>query len=126
MFFCPFCKANLPDNTTFCPNCGYPSVLFLPFHPLIKHKSRYILLALLSAVLGIISCALSLFPSLFIFGLILAVPAIALGAISLEGIAQKFNGNFIRLFAITGLVLGVLSYLLNIFVNSEVGTSSGL
>ncbi len=126
MFFCPFCKANLSEKTTFCANCGYSIVLSLPFYPLIEHKSRYILVALVSMVLGITSCALSFFSSLCVFGLILVVPAIAFGAISLEGIAHKLNGKFIRLFAVSGLVLGILSYLLNIFVNSEVGTSSGL
>ncbi len=111
---------------TCCPHCGYALVLSLPFYPLIEHKSRYILVALVSLVLGITSCTLSFFPSVSVCGLILVVPAIAFGAISLEGIAHKLNGKFIRLFAVSGLVLGSLSYLLNIFVNSEVGTTGGL
>jgi hypothetical protein len=126
MFFCPFCKAHLSDNITVCPRCGYSVVLSLPFRPLIQHKSLYILLAFLSMVLGITSCVLSLFPYLFVMGLILVIPAIAFGAISLEGIAHKFNGKLIRLFAITGLVFGVLGYVFNVLINSQVGTSSGL
>jgi hypothetical protein len=77
-------------------------------------------------VLGITSCVLSLFPYLFFMGLILVIPAIAFGAISLEGIAHKLNGKLIRLFAITGLVFGVLGYVFNVLINSQVGTSSGL
>jgi hypothetical protein len=126
MFFCPFCKSNLPNHTTFCPKCGYVVVLSLPFHPLIQHKSRYVLLALLSMALGITSCVLSFFPYLYFIGIALIVPAIAFGAISLEGIAHKFNGKLIRLFAITGLAFGVLGYIFNVLINSEVGTSSGL
>lgn len=116
----------MPQDRTFCPRCGYSVVLSLPFHPLIRHKSRYVLLAFLSMALGITSCALSLFPYFYTIGIILVVPTIALGAISLEGVAHKFNGKLIRLFSVAGLVLGVLSYLFNIFINSEVGTSSGL
>jgi len=126
MFFCPFCRTQLHESVTFCPKCGYSILLALPFYPLIQHKSRYVLLALLSLVLGITSCALSFFPSLFAIGLILVVPAIAFGAISLEGIAHKLNGKFIRLFAITGLALAILGYVFNVLINSEVGTSSGL
>jgi FtsH-binding integral membrane protein len=126
MFFCPFCRANVPEDVTFCPKCGYSTVLSLPFHPLIRHKSGYVVLAFLSMVLGITSCLLSFFPYFYIIGIILVVPCIAFGAISLEGIANKLNGKLIRLVAITGLVLGVLSYIFNIFINSEVGTSSGL
>jgi len=77
-------------------------------------------------VLGVVSCVLSLFPYLFAVGLALVVPAIAFGAMSLEGIAHKLNGKFIRLFAVTGLVLGILGYVFNVLFNSEVGTSSGL
>lgn len=126
MFFCPFCNSDLPENATSCPRCGYSVALALPFHPLIEHRRRYLILALLSTILGISSCVLSLFPYLFVLGLILVVPAIAFGAISLEAIANRFNGKPIRLFAITGLVLAVLGYLFNILVNSQVGTSSGL
>ena len=126
MFFCPFCRTDLPENETFCPNCGYSTVLSLPFHPLIQHKSRYVLLAFLSTALGIASCVLSFFPYLYIIGMALIVPAIAFGAISLEGIAHKFNGKVIRLFAISGLAFGVLGYIFNVLINSEVGTSSGL
>ena len=126
MFFCPFCRTHLPENETFCPNCGFSTVLSLPFHPLIQHKPLYVLLALLSVVLGITSCVLSFFPYLYVIGIALIVPAIAFGAISLEGIAHKFNGKLIRLFAITGLGFGVLGYIFNILINSEVGTSSGL
>jgi hypothetical protein len=126
MFFCPFCGTDLPENETFCSNCGYSTVLSLPFRPLIQHKSRYVLLAFLSMALGITSCVLSFFPYLYIIGMALIVPAIAFGAISLEGIAHKFNGKVIRLFAISGLAFGVLGYIFNVLINSEVGTSSGL
>ncbi len=126
MFFCPFCKTHLPENQTFCPKCGYAVVLSLQFYPSIQHKSRYVLLALLSMTLGITSCVISFFPYLYFIGMVLVVPAIAFGAISLEGIAHKFNGKLIRLFAITGLAFGVLGYIFNVLINSEVGTSSGL
>ena len=126
MFFCPFCRTHLPENQTFCPKCGYVVILSLPFRPTIQHKSRYVLLALLSMALGITSCVISLFPYLYVIGMVLVVPAIACGAISLEGIAHKFNGKLIRLFAISGLAFGVLGYIFNVLINSEVGTSSGL
>jgi hypothetical protein len=100
--------------------------LALPFHPVIEHRGRYLILALLSTILGTSSCVLSLFPYLFMLGLILVVPAIAFGAISLEGIAHKFNGKLIRLFAVIGLIFAILGYLFNVLINSQVGTSSGL
>lgn len=126
MFFCPFCSGDLSEEATACPRCGYSVVLALPFHPLIEHRCRYVILALLSTISGTSSCVLSLFPYLFIVGLILVVPAIAFGAISLEAIANRFNGKPIRLFAVTGLVLAVLGYLFNVLINSQVGTTSGL
>ena len=126
MFFCPFCRTHLLENKTFCPKCGYAIVLSLPFHPLIQHKSRYVLLALLSMALGVTSCVISFFPYLYVIGMVLVVPAIAFGAISLEGIAHRFNGKLIRLFAIAGLSFGILGYIFNVLINSEVGTSSGL
>ena len=126
MFFCPFCKARLSEDTAFCPQCGYSTLLALPFHPLIQHKSLYVILALFSVFLGITSCVLSFFPYLYIAGIILIVPAIALAAICLEGTAQKLDGKLIRLFAIAGLALGILGYLFNVLINSEVGTTSGL
>jgi FtsH-binding integral membrane protein len=120
MSICPFCHRNLVERETFCSFCGYPLVLALPFRPEIEHKSRYLVLAFLSLFFGIASSVFSFHSYLYIVGLVFVIPSIAFGGICLEAISQKFNGTLIRYVAIAGLALGVFSYVISIFTNSNV------
>lgn len=120
MSICPFCHSNLIERETFCCHCGYSLVLALPFHPEIEHKSRYLALAFLSLFFGIASSVFSFHSYLYIMGLVLVIPSIAFGGACLEAIAQKFNGTLIRYLAIAGMSLGVFSYIISIFTNSNV------
>jgi energy-converting hydrogenase Eha subunit A len=53
-------------------------------------------------------------------GLVFVIPSIAFGGVCLEAIAQKVNGTLIKYLAIAGMALGILSYILSIFTNSNV------
>lgn len=119
---CPFCHLNLKDTDNFCPLCGYPQVLSLPYKPVIKSKGTYILLAILSIFLGTFSFIFS-YASLNLLGLLFVVFSLVFAGICLEGIAHKLNGTIIKYLAITGLVLGIFGYLFSIFFNSHVPTS---
>ena len=119
---CPFCSFDLSKNKSFCPLCGYPQVLALPYLLGIKSKGLYVFLAIISITLGAFSFFFT-FKSFVFLSLLFVVFSLVFAGICLEGIAHRLNGTLIKYLAIAGLILGMSGYLFSIFFNSQVPTS---
>ena len=119
MQVCPFCNTPLNDENTFCKVCGYSFVLALSqlFFP---HRKFYFALSILSILSGIMSCALTFIPALYMISLLFVIGAIALAGVTLEGTRGKFDTLLIRVLAVLGLLFGVLGYISFMFIRSNV------
>jgi hypothetical protein len=107
------------EDSTFCEVCGYSFVLALPMlaYP---NKGLNLSLACGSIVFGVLACAFSFFPTLYLVSFVLVILTIALAGITLESVSGKFNALLIRVLAIVGLALGTLGYICFMFLCSNV------
>jgi hypothetical protein len=119
MKFCPFCKKALGEDSTFCEVCGYSFVLALPML-VFPHKKLNLWLAAASIIFGILACAFTFVPDLYLISFVLVILAIALAGVTLESVRGKFDTLLIRILAIVGLVFGTLGYLFFMFLCSHV------
>lgn len=119
MRLCPFCRKTLVEHSTFCEVCGYSFVLALPMLAS-PNKGWNLSLACASIVFGILACAFSLFPTLYLASFVLVILTIALAGITLESVSGKFNALLIRVLAIVGLAFGTLGYICFMFLCSNV------
>jgi hypothetical protein len=119
MQVCPFCHTTLNDENTFCFVCGYLLASALPL-PLFRHKRLYFFLAILSILLGILSCGFTFFPSLYMGSLILVLGAIGFAGVTLERVQGKSDVLLIKILAILGLFFGALGYIFFMFIHSNV------
>ena len=119
MRFCPFCKKTLSEESTFCAVCGYSLVLALPMLAL-PHKKLNLSLACTSIVLGILACAFTFFPTLYLASFLLVILAIGLAGVTLERVSGRYDALPIKILAILGLVFGILGYISFMFLRSNV------
>ena len=116
---CPFCGANLDDQSTFCEACGYSLVSPLPL-PVLAHRRFYLALSVLSILLGISSCASAILPPLYMGSLFLIIPSIGLGGFILERTRGKSRTRLLKVLAIVGMFFGVLGYISFLLLRSNV------
>ncbi|MGB8656250.1 MAG: hypothetical protein WCE90_00505 [Candidatus Zixiibacteriota bacterium] len=116
---CPFCHTSLSDHDTFCYVCGYSLISSLP-GPVCVHGRFYFALALFSVFSGILACACTFSPHLYLGSLLLVLAAIASAGTSLEKAWGRADARSIRILAILGLFFGVLGFVFFMFINSNV------
>jgi hypothetical protein len=119
MSLCPFCKNEISENQI-CVFCGYSTVLALPFYPTFKTSFNYLLLAITSILLAIVSWILTFLPELSVFCIITLITSISLAGITLEKLPSKFNCFHIRWLAILGIGIAVAGYIFFMFFKSHV------
>lgn len=119
---CPFCRTRLTKSDTFCNACGYSLVLPLPYPELARRK-LYFALSILSILSGILSCAFTFVPSLYVASLFFFIGAMGAGGLTLERTRGKCGTLAIKLLALLGLFLGVLGYISFMFIRSNVPSS---
>ena len=119
MSLCPFCKRALVEDSTFCNACGYSFVLALPMLTY-AHRGLNLSLACASIIFGILACAFSFFPALYLASFVLVLLTIAVAGITLESVSGRFNAFLIRVLAIVGLAFGTLGYICFMFLCSNV------
>ncbi len=119
MQVCPFCDTIADEQTTFCQICGYSFILTLP-RPFLSHRRLYLFLSMFSIFLGILACAFTFFPSLYISSIILFLATIGLAGVSLEKAQGKSDAGLVKILAIIGLAFGALGYIFFMFIHSSV------
>lgn len=119
MRFCPLCKNDLVEESTFCSACGYSFVSALPILAL-PHKTLSLSLACASIVFGILACVLSFLPTFYLLSFVLVILTIAFAGVTLESVSGKFNTLLIRILAIIGLAFGTFGYIFFMFLCSHV------
>jgi hypothetical protein len=116
---CPFCKAPLDEEATSCETCGYSLVLPLPL-PVLRRRKLYLVLSILSIILGLLACVLTYVPSLYMKSLFLIIGALGLAGFALEKAWGKPDALAIRFLAVVGLFFGLLGYMFFMFIHSNV------
>jgi hypothetical protein len=119
MRVCPYCNTALSSHHTFCQVCGYSLVLPLP-GPAFPRRRFYLSLSILSIFSGILSCALTFVPSLYMASIFFVIGAIGSAGVTLERSRGKFHTLPIKILAVLGLFFGILGYLSFMFIRSNV------
>lgn len=116
---CPFCNATLDDESTFCEVCGHSLVSALP-RPRLARRRFYLVLSILSTLLGISSCVFTFVPRLYMGSLALIIASIGLGGFTLERTRGESKTRLVKVLAVAGMLLGVLGYISFMFLRSNV------
>lgn len=116
---CPFCRAPLGEEATSCKTCGYSLVLPLPL-PVLRRRKLYLVLSILSIILGLLACVFTYVPGLYMKSLFLIIGALGSAGFTLEKAWGKSDASQIRLLAVAGLILGLLGYVFFMFIHSNV------
>jgi hypothetical protein len=112
--YCAKCGTPLPPETNYCPQCQHPvqqsTVPPTPQEPpaptspqtIIIKDDRPSNLSITAFVCGLLSFLCCFFPSII---------SIIIGVLELSNISKGYSSVKGRFYAITGLVLGILSYI---------------